>query len=86
MSDLLKRPGRIYVSREMIETNPDMVRDVFAPILVVEARTRFVTNDVEFICYCEEFEEQDDGNVIPEYTIDLTQDGDDYTVEFSKVD
>jgi hypothetical protein len=86
MSDLLKRPGRVYVSRSLIEENAETIQGILGALLIVEARPRFVTNDVEYIGYSEQFEEQDDGNVIPEYTINVTQEGDDISVEFVKED
>lgn len=86
MTDLLKRPGRIYVTRDVIDENPEVVRDILGQVLIVEARTRFITNDVEYSGYSEHFDEQTDGNHIPVYEIEVSQDGDDMTVEFKKVD
>lgn len=82
MSDLLKRPGRVQVDRETIEGNPEDVREILGQILIVEARPRFIQGDVEYTGYSEHFEEQEDENNVPLYEIEITQDGDDVSIEF----
>ncbi|QIG76859.1 hypothetical protein EVC30_030 [Rhizobium phage RHph_Y1_11] len=86
MTDLLKRPGRVQVSREIIESDPETVRDILGQILTVEARSRYISNDVEYTGFSEHFEVQEDENNVPLYTIEVTQDGENISVEFVKVD
>ncbi|QIG66696.1 hypothetical protein EVB27_026 [Rhizobium phage RHph_TM16] len=83
MSDLLKRPGRVRVTRDIIQDSPNEVREILGQILVVDARPRFHFNDVEYMGYSDHFEEQEDDNNVPLYDINVEMDKDDnMSVEF----
>jgi hypothetical protein len=85
MSDILNRPGRVYVSRDVLQDNPDEVREILGQILITDARARMIQNDIEYSGYSEQFEEQEDHNNIPVYDINITQDDDgNMSVEFVK--
>ena len=87
MTDLLKRPGRLSVARDVIDENPELVQGILSAILIVEARARYITNDIEYTGFSEQFELQEDGNNCPQYNIEVSQDAEEnISVEFIKVD
>ena len=69
-----RRLGKISISREMIDHDLKDVIDVFAIMKLIPVRAEFMycSNDVEYVAISERFEVVPEGNMIPEYAVDVT--------------
>jgi hypothetical protein len=62
------RIGRISVTEELLEQDPQEIKDLFDEFDVLDSRASFeYASCVEFLCTHPEFEDIQDGASIPEY-------------------
>lgn len=69
-----RRLGKIRISREMIDHDLKDIVDIFAIMKFVPVRAEFLYcyNEIEYIAISDRFEVVLEGDIIPEYTIDVT--------------
>lgn len=84
-----KQVGRFKVSAHFIKTDPDGVAAVFAMCKIVPVRCEmmFFSDVVEYTAISEKFAEVEDGCMVPEYTLTVSNgpDGEPFDVSVSIV-
>ncbi len=70
--------GRVEISRELIEDEPERAAEVFKLLNFVPVRAEclFYNGTVEYIAISDRFETVPEGNLIPEYKLDISEDED----------
>jgi len=69
MSDIHTRKGTFTIPRSLIDTNPNMMLEVGAACIVVEARANFMDDTVTYWAYSRRFRSVPEGMKAVEYTI-----------------
>ncbi len=77
MSDITNRMGKFSIDFRLIKEEPEKVLLMLSGKLVVRAEARLEMAQVEYHAYCDDFEEIEPGQLIPEYVPE-------YVAEFSE--
>lgn len=72
MSDLLNRKGTFKITRDLIESNPEVIIDLLKDILVVKIDSDFMYNSLHYYGYSKHFDLLEDGEFPPEYIAEIT--------------
>ncbi|KKK72023.1 hypothetical protein LCGC14_2908060 [marine sediment metagenome] len=73
MAEGLKRVGRFSIDYRMIEDNPQMVLLMLSGKLIIRAEARHEIAAIEYHAYCDDFDEVEPGQQIPEYVAEFSQ-------------
>ena len=73
MAEGLKRVGRFSIDYRMIEDNPQMVLLMLSGKLIIRAEARHEIAAIEYHAYCDDFDEVDSNQEIPEYVAEFSQ-------------
>lgn len=68
-----RRVGRFSLSRHIIETQPDVVRQLMGMVIVVQCEMHYVDNFFEYTALSPHFAEVPYGNMIPVYTVIISE-------------
>ncbi len=77
-----RRLGRFEITETVINDHPDVVQVIMSQVIVVEATNHFATGTVCYTAICADFEELEDGEMIPDYDPEYDTETD--TVSWSK--
>lgn len=61
--------GKFNICLDMIEDNPDKVRDLLHQVIVIRAEIDYADNAVEYVAIGDQFEEVPFGQTVPWYDI-----------------
>lgn len=70
-----RRVGRIIISRALFSDNPNLVQNILSKVFVMETRSSFLDDSQEYIVYSESFDSLEIGAMIPEYDVEIFEDG-----------
>jgi len=65
------RLGRFFIKREMLRNNLDALLHVMRDMVVFQTTYRMDTDEVEYLAWCEEFDEIPEARVAPTYQIEI---------------
>ena len=78
MQDLIKRKGKFEIHRDLIRKGDSgKLLKVFASMVIVRAEYNFIRDSVQYEALSPLFRETEDNEVLPEYTINITEIKDD---------
>ena len=63
------RKGMVFVDVKLLEREPDLIQKIFSRMLIVEARRRFIENQMVFYCFHDVFDPLDEGSCVPVYDL-----------------
>jgi hypothetical protein len=69
MFDNDRRIGKFYISTELIEFNPEIVKKIMSRMIVVRAELLYHTFSIEYHAISSLFEPVNIGECTPEYTL-----------------
>ncbi len=73
MSKISKRSGKFFIGFDLIEAQPEMVLLMLSGKLIVRAEARYEMAAIEYHAYCDDFDEIEQGQQIPEYVAEFSQ-------------
>lgn len=68
-----RRVGKFSISRDMIENGPELVKQILGKCVVVRAEMMFDRDAIEYIAFCDEFDEVYLGSRPPSYAIECSK-------------
>ena len=83
--NLLKCRGQVEVTQEVLMENPRPMMEILGQILIVDVVHNLMHKTTTYFGYSEHFDEIDEGEVVPKYSVEVEQNGDDMSVEFVRV-
>lgn len=66
-----RRLGKFTISWDLIEDNPEIVRELLSKMIVIRAETMYHYRHIEYVALCEDFEVLSEGCRIPDYDIQI---------------
>ena len=69
-----RRLGIITIAMDLIRDHPDAMRRALNNMLIVDAKSNFAYNTIEYMGYSEHFEPIDEGAMAPHYTVEVKVD------------
>lgn len=67
MDDILKRPGILKISNELIEKEPQVVAEILKNISRISTRDDFIHDSIIYRGYSKDFDLVKEGENIPQY-------------------
>lgn len=77
-----RRIGKVLISIDLIQNQPDLVRELTEGMIIVRAEQLFVEGAIEYIAISDHFDEVAEGGTAPNYMAKVT-DNEDGTREVS---
>lgn len=76
MTNILTRKGKIEISHDVIQDEPELVQAVLNGALIVRAESHVMTNSIHYDLYHPEFREVEAGELVPHYDVQIETDDD----------
>lgn len=86
MNELLNRQGRVEISLDEITFNPEMVMAIMGEMIVTHALTHWPRGVIEYVAISPHFDEIDEGNLAPMYTVIIHVGKDHRMIDFIRQD
>lgn len=64
-----RRKGIFRVSKEVIESKPNVVMEILSRCIVVRAESLMIDDVIEYYAYSKEFDIVEQGNQVPRYAV-----------------
>jgi hypothetical protein len=77
-----RKMGKFTVGREIIDDHADVVKSIMGTLIVVRAEFLFAEDSVEYVAVCDDFDEFNEGEVLPTY--DVVVDSEEGTITWSR--
>jgi hypothetical protein len=84
MSDLLKRKGKIRVSRTLIDEDAELVLEALKDILITDVLYHYMKYELTYWGYSKRFEIVEEHIEIPEYLVSIKEIDGEKIVEFKR--
>ena len=69
-----RRMGRFSISREALRISPDDVKRVMGKCIIIKCEPCFMRDTFDYVAICDDFRAVPDGEVAPEYTVEIEAD------------
>lgn len=79
------RVGRFFVSRVLVDDNPEMILPVMARCVVVDCKLHFVNDKFEYVALSPDFDIKPPAEIVPEYSVMIEMVDDLPVVTFKRI-